>query len=291
MHVDTIIFNSVVLNWFPAFVKKAFSLLTAGFILLTGWIDGFSQDVRQPELSKQNVILLGAFARSQGVATDGKSYIFSSKWGLLRTELDGVTRLEINAFAIPKDLKEQYGLAHIGGISCYNGKLYAGLEDSKVWDYPVVVVYDAATLEYTGEHYLLDAEIHTRGLPWVAVDADGMLYAADHSVNGKTLYRYDVNKAMEPAGSVALSETVVRIQGADFYKGTLYAATNNDTQAVYAIDPENGAVRKYFDRNLTKGSEGEGMTVLETADGAVFHTLDMGPLFINANFRHFAPVV
>ena len=44
------------------------------------------------------------------------------------------------------------------------------------------------------------------------------------------------------------------------------------------------------DRDLTKGSEGEGITVLETADGAVFHAIDMGPLFINAFIRSYAPV-
>ena len=41
---------------------------------------------------------------------------------------------------------------------------------------------------------------------------------------------------------------------------------------------------------LVVGSEGEGITVLETADGAVFHAIDMGPLFINAFIRSYAPV-
>lgn len=286
--MSTLIFNSVVLKYLPGIVRRVLSLVAAAFALLTGWIDNISLEHRQPEVSRQNIVLLGAAARSQGVATDGEGYIFSSKWGLVRTELDGVTREAHNLFAIPKDLKEAYGLAHIGGISCYGGKLYAGLEDSKVWDYPVVAVYDAKTLVYSGEYYRLDPEIHTRGLPWVAVDSDGILCAADHSVNAETLFFYDTKQDMKPVGSVKLSETVVRIQGADFYKGLLYAATNNDTQAVYEINPGTGAVRKYFDRNLTKGSEGEGMTCLETADGAVFHTLDMGPLFINANFRHYA---
>ena len=87
-----------------------------------------------------------------------------------------------------------------------------------------------------------------------------------------------------------LSETVRSIQGAEMYRGMLYAATNDDTQAVYKIDPKSGDVSKYFDRNLTKGSEGEGITVLETANGAVFHAIDMGPLFINAFIRHYAPI-
>lgn len=63
---------------------------------------------------------------------------------------------------------------------------------------------------------------------------------------------------MKYVGSVKLSETVRSIQGAEMYGGMLYAATNDDTQAVYKIDPKSGEVSKYFDRNLTKGSEGRG---------------------------------
>ena len=33
-----------------------------------------------------------------------------------------------------------------------------------------------------------------------------------------------------------------------------------------------------------------GFGAAETADGAVFHAIDMGPLFINAFIRHYAPV-
>lgn len=90
--------------------------------------------------------------------------------------------------------------------------------------------------------------------------------------------------------TVELSQTVPSIQGAEMYKGMLYAATNDETQAIYKIDPTSGKVEKYIDRNLTSGSEGEGITVLETEDGAVFHAIDMGPLFINAFIRHYAPI-
>ncbi len=34
----------------------------------------------------------------------------------------------------------------------------------------------------------------------------------------------------------------------------------------------------------------QGITVLEAADGAVFHAIDMGPLFLNAFIRSYAPV-
>lgn len=280
-----------------AVMRRLAALSLAAFMTflsaLTLGIDALSAGKRHPEVSKDNILLIGAAERSQGITTDGKYYYFSSKWGLTKSELDGKTRVKSNPLAIPKKLKDEYGLAHIGGISYSKADncIYAGLEDSKVWDYPVVAVYDADTLKFTGRYYILDKALHTRGLPWVAVDNDrGLLITLDHSKKANELIFYDIADNMKYVGSVKLSETVRSIQGAEMYRGMLYAATNDDTQAVYKIDPKSGEVSKYFDRNLTKGSEGEGITVLETADGAVFHAIDMGPLFINAFIRHYAPV-
>lgn len=280
-----------------AVMRRFAALSLAAFMtflsVLTLGIDALSAGKRHPEVSKDNVLLIGAAERSQGITTDGKYYYFSSKWGLTKSELDGKTRVKSNPLAIPKKLKDEYGLAHIGGISYSKADncIYAGLEDSKVWEYPVVAVYDADTLKFTGRYYILDKALHTRGLPWVAVDNDrGLLITLDHSKKANELIFYDMADNMKYVGSVKLSETVRSIQGAEMYGGMLYAATNDDTQAVYKIDPKSGEVSKYFDRNLTKGSEGEGITVLETADGAVFHAIDMGPLFINAFIRHYAPI-
>lgn len=280
-----------------AAMRRLAALSLAAFMTflsaLTLGIDALSAGKRHPEVSKDNVLLIGAAERSQGITTDGKYYYFSSKWGLTKSELDGKTRVKSNPLAIPKKLKDEYGLAHIGGISYSKADncIYAGLEDSKVWEYPIVAVYDADTLNFTGRYYILDKALHTRGLPWVAVDNDrGLLITLDHSKKANELIFYDIADNMKYVGSVKLSETVRSIQGAEMYGGMLYAATNDDTQAVYKIDPKSGEVSKYFDRNLTKGSEGEGITVLETADGAVFHAIDMGPLFINAFIRHYAPV-
>lgn len=280
-----------------AVMRRLAALSLAAFMTflsaLTLGIDALSAGKRHPEVSKDNILLIGAAERSQGITTDGKYYYFSSKWGLTKSELDGKTRVKSNPLAIPKKLKDEYGLAHIGGISYSKADncIYAGLEDSKVWEYPVVAVYNADTLKFTGRYYILDKALHTRGLPWVAVDNDrGLLITLDHSKKANELIFYDIADNMKYVGSVKLSETVRSIQGAEMYGGMLYAATNDDTQAVYKIDPKSGDVSKYFDRNLTKGSEGEGITVLETADGAVFHAIDMGPLFINAFIRHYAPV-
>ena len=278
-----------VLNALRALMKKSLALTLAAALLagLTGFIDNLSAARRYPEVSKQNIVGFGAWNRSQDVTTDGEHYYFSARTGLIKTLADGVTETAMNLNAIPRALKETYGSAHIGGISYHNGRIYAAIEDSKVWKYPIVALFDAETLAYTGEYHILDASLQKNGLPWIAVDADrGLIYCAQRD-NAPALVAYSL-ETFELVKTVELSEPVHKIQGAEVYNGVLYAETNNDTQAVYAVDVLTGGTRKLFYRNLTKGSEGEGLTVLPTADGALIHTLDLGPLFINAYFRHYA---
>lgn len=248
-----------------------------------------SEHKRHPHVSCERVLFLGAFARSQGITTDGESYYFSSKCSLIKTELDGVTRLSLNANAIPRELKDEYGSKHIGGISYYDGKIYVAIEDSKVWNHPIIALYDANTLDYTGEYYELPAENHEKGLPWVAVDAqNGCVYTAprDHS---PCLIVYSLEN-MEFIKEIDLSERIHKIQGGEVHGGYLYTATDDETQAVFKTNVKTGETVKLFDRNLTSGSEGEGLTIFLTQDGSFIHTLDMGPLFINANIRHYKEI-
>lgn len=273
----------LLLNKFLAFV---FSIFLIPFAMLTHGIDLISEGSRT-DTAKTNIVGIGAYFHSQGMTSDGETLYFSSKTTLIRTENDAKTLVNANYFAIPDELKE-LGIAHIGGLSYYNGFIYAGLEDSKVWDYPIVGVYDAETLELV-EYYILDAESVTRGLPWVCVNPEnGYLYCTDHSKNPTKLLVYDTANKMELVKEIALAESPYAIQGAEFFNGTLYAATNDDTQAVYTINPDSGEVEKLFDRNLTSGSEGEGMTFMVKNGKTVLIAMDMGPLFINAFVREYA---
>ena len=284
-----------VINFSRMLIKKTFLLsmaltvLTSFFSLVTGILDAGSGNGLFNEVSKQNILFLGSYEHSQDVTTDGKSFYFSSRWSLVKTELDGKTETAVNINAIPQELKEQYGSAHIGGISYYNGTVYAAIEDSKVWKYPIVALFNADTLEFTGKYFHLSAELQINGVPWIAVDAErGFVYSAQRD-NSPALIVYDL-QTLELVKTVPLSMPVHKIQGGEMYKGLLYVSTQDDTQAVYVINPVTGEARKYFDQNLPEGGEAEGMTVLETPSGAVFHTLDLGPLFVNAWFRHYAPV-
>ena len=275
---------------FSLAVNKILSVIFAVFLIpftvLTHGIDLISEGKRT-DYEKTNVVGIGAYFRSQGITTDSETLYFSSKTTLIRTENDAKTLVNANYFAIPDELKE-LGIKHIGGLSYYNGKIYAGLEDSKVWDYPIVGVFNAETLELE-EYFIMDAEKITRGLPWVCVDSEtGYLWCTDHSKNPTVLLAYDTADKMNFVKEVSLESSPYAIQGAEFRNGFIYAATNDDTQAIYKINPENGATEKVLDRNLTSGSEGEGMTFLVKDGKTVLVAMDMGPLFINAFVREYS---
>lgn len=274
---------------FALTINKILSVIFAIILIplsaLTHGIDLLSEGERT-DTEKTNVVGIGAYFRSQGLTTDGETLYFSSKTTLIRTKSDAKTLINANYSAIPEELKE-LGIKHIGGLSFYNGKIYAGLEDSKVWDYPIVGVFDAGTLELT-DYFIMDDEVITRGLPWVCVDGEtGYLYCTDHSKNPTKLLAYDTANGMEFVKEVKLESSPYAIQGAEFYNSFIYAATNDDTQAIYKINPENGAVEKVLDRNLTSGSEGEGMTFMIKDGKPVIVAMDMGPLFINAFVREY----
>lgn len=232
-----------------------------------------------------NVVGLGAYFRSQGIACDGEKFYFSSKTTLISTGDDGKTLVNANLSAIPDELSE-LGIKHIGGMSYYEGRIYAGMEDSKVWDYPIIGVFNADTLQLE-DYYIMDAETITRGMPWVTVDSEtGYLWCADHSKKPTKLLCYNIAEDMSFVCEVPLSESVPSIQGAEFYQGFMYAATNDDTQAIYKINVSTGEVEKFLDRNLT-GGEGEGMTFI-TRDGKTkLVAMDMGVIFVDTFIREY----
>ena len=240
-----------------------------------------------------NVSGIGAYFRSQGITYDGEYYYFSSKSTLIKTKDDARTAVLSNLSAIPDELRNEFGIKHIGGISFYNGKIYAGLEDSKVFEHPVIGVFDAVTLELEAYYPLSEKDengdlVIRKGVPWVAVNPEtGLLYCANHNKEPDKLLIFDTGNNMEKAGEIPLLETVYSIQGGEFYGGKLYVATNDETQAVYCIDTDTGEAVKVLDRNLTPGSAGEGMTIVKRDSGPIITAIDMGPLFVNSFVREY----
>ena len=250
-------------------------------------------------VSTDKVILEDAMFTGQGITTDGEYYYTSG--AMTGVKMNGLSKRNVSDFsivktklgAIPEKYVEEHGSNHIGGISYYNGYIYASLEDSKQWQHPVIALYDAETLEYTGICHEVSSEILTRGIPWVAVDAENGFIYASHSKTVEEIHCFDLD-TFEYVKSFAVSDPMDAIQGGEVYKGKLYVGTNDSTRAVYTIDVKNGKVEKLFDRIMYQpklidnfGGEGEDLTVYPMEDGTLIHALDIGALFIDSNLRHY----
>jgi hypothetical protein len=266
-------------------LKRVGAVIAAVTIIIANIAEYPPKDNYYPDVSTQNYGLVDALLRTQGVTTDGESYIFSSNYCLLRTELDGKTVLAKNLCAIPLEL-QKLGCKHIGGISYYDGKIYAPIEDSKVFKHLYIGVYDSETLKLLN-YYPLPLELQENGVPWAVADGErGYLYTARRDYI-EVINVFDIN-TLEFIKTIPLSNTVHKVQGGEMYQGILYLSVSRDQQAIFAINPLTGQVQKAFDRNLVDGAEGEGMTILPTPDGALFHVLDIGKLRISVHFRHYA---
>lgn len=274
-------------------LRKMFSLLFACGLLFTGGVNAvFNGDIYAYE-SSDGVIGIETLARAQGVTNDGKSWYFSGKNCLEKVGMESGEIEALLTSAIPAELADRFGSKHIGGIGYADGILYAPIEDSKVWLHPLIALYDAATLEFTGRYFELPTDKHTRGVPWCFADAEnGILYAGD-SRNDNEAFMYDLD-TFGYVGSLVYSEAVKEIQGGEYYDGKLYFGTNDMTRAVYAVDAQTGEVEKLFDRITYEyklidnfGGEGEDLTVCPLPDGTYIHTLQIGALFIDATLRHY----
>lgn len=272
---------------------KLFSVVIALLMSFTNLVNTpFIGDVYQWE-SNSKVVGLETIERAQGVTTDGEAWYFSGKTSLVKIAFDNQTVLAYNYEAIPEEFKENYGSAHIGGISYCDGYVYAPLEDSKVWEYPIIAVYDAQTLEFTGKYKILPNDIMTRGMSWLTCDEENGLIYSSHSKEATELYCFDL-ETFEYVKTVNLSEMVGKIQGGEVYDGLIYIGTNDATRAVYIIDPATGEVKKCFDRIMYEwklidnfGGEGQDVTVYPMEDGTLIHALDIGALFMDSNLRHY----
>ena len=268
-------------NIAKSIIYKVFAVVFAALLTLTNGVNGFLNGDIYP------------YDSNSKVTTDGEYWYFSGKTSLVKIGLDNQTVYAYNYKALDGELSENYNSKHIGGISYYNGYIYASLEDSKQWQHPVIALYDAETLEYTGICHEVSSEILTRGIPWVAVDAENGFIYASHSKTVEEIHCFDLD-TFEYVKSFAVSDPMDAIQGGEVYKGKLYVGTNDSTRAVYTIDVKSGKVEKLFDRIMYQpklidnfGGEGEDLTVYPMEDGTLIHALDIGALFIDSNLRHY----
>ncbi len=238
-----------------------------------------------------------ALMMGQGITTDGEYFYTSGTitalnvTALAKLTADDMTLQKVKLNPLPKVCKSRKN-NHIGGISYYNGKIYASVEGGDS-HWACIVVFDADTLEPTGEVYDLPLSAFIDGVPWCAVDSTtGYLYASVWD-DAKTIYVYDVNNGMAPVKELKLTGLGIidRIQGGEFLDGALYLSHdiehNGNFKRIESVNLETGEVKIVAERNVGSDNiEAEGMTFTKTADGAVMHVLDYNK-FIGVFVHHY----
>ena len=257
--------------------KKVISLISAIVLMV---VAADEKNLPSPDaeiVDKYQYVLLDYNMSSQGVTNDGEYFYLSGNKNLSKASMETGEICRVTSNAIPKELQDK-GCNHIGGLSYYNGKIYAAVEDGPDYLNSFIVLYDAETLEYTGTYYELPHELHFEGVPWCAVDVErNYLYTAEWS-NATVLNVFDLD-TLELVKTVPLSEPIDRIQGAEMFDGKLYMSCDelNDMKRIFSLDVETGKVEVVFARNIGEGFEAEGMTVYADDYGKpVFCVLDRG---------------
>lgn len=228
-------------------------------------------------------VMENALVMGQGITTDGEYYYTSGTitsvdiTAIAKIDIDTLKVVDKNINPLPAVCKNR-GNNHIGGISWYDGKIYAPVEGGDEVT-ACIAVFDAETLDFTGEVYDLPAADFSTGVPWCAVDGEtGYLYASVWEQTDK-IHVYDVNNSMQYVKTISLSAPVKRIQGGEFLDGTLYLSKDNNDKDkirdILSVNVSTGEVTVAAERNVGgENIEAEGMTFTEGENGPVLHVLD-----------------
>lgn len=278
-------------------IQAIIAFLTAFCMVFTGIMDnGTATSSSQVELIKEDKLVFDkAMYSGQGITTDGEYYYTSGSMtglgmaGLAKWDAETMELLVTNLNPIPEHYKKFYESDHVGGISYYDGKIYAAVEN-EAEDYPLVITYDAENLELLEIYKIPNTDLPD-GIPWCAVDADnGYLYCSPFNETDYIL-AFDI-ETMEFSHCIGLSETVYRIQGGEVYDGILYLSydvKNSNTDQILMVDICSGNVTTLCKRTLPSatGNEAEGLTVYPMDDGSLIHVLDYDKT-VGVYVRHYS---
>lgn len=278
--------------------QKIWAILTLPLLLITMLTTPQGRDTETADLiSSHTFVFENALPMGQGITTDGEYYYTSGSitalnlTALAKFTVEDMKKVDSNVNPLPEKCTDR-GNNHIGGISWYNGKIYASVEGGDEC-YACIVVFDCETLEPTGEVYDLPNELYDDGVPWCAVDTEtGYLYASKWT-DIETIRVYDINNSMKPMRDIDLKgiEKIHRIQGGEFYEGKLYLSEdieNNGTlKNILEVNVSTGSVRVAAQRDVGGDNiEAEGLTFCKSENGAVMHVLDYNKV-IGITVRHY----
>lgn len=255
-------------------LKTALAPFTAIVISLTAIICPTPASTETAEITNEfSYALVDAFVTGQGLDEEGDYFYSSGSLAGIKLCCLGIIDkatgeiVKENLDALPQEFKNlEYD--HIGDISVQNGIVYAPVENKPETD-PLVLLYDAETLEYTGTYYAVDWEYLKDGIPWCATD-DNYLYASQFN-DAERIVVYNIDD-MSFSHTVELSETLSRIQAGDVVDGVLYlnCDPHDVNKTVYAVDLATGEVTLLCDRATTGyDTETEGLCVEKNEDGTL----------------------
>lgn len=260
-----------------SYLKMALTPLTAVIMMISSVICPTPASTETAEITNEfGYSLIDAFLCGQGVEEDGSYYTSGSLSGIKVCCLGIIDKesgevVKENLDALPSEFKK-LDYDHIGDISVQNGIIYAPVENKPETD-PLVLLYDAETLEYTGTYYTVDWTYLKDGIAWCATD-ENYLYTSQFNEADKIIV-YNIND-MSLSHIVELSETVYRVQAGDVVDGKAYLNCDpkGENKTVYEVDLTTGETTLLFDRNTTGfDTEAEGISVTKDENGELIFTI------------------
>ena len=265
----------VILTIFYPLLRLLFHCLLAVLLLLPTVPDRSAKSTDSAELLSSRASTGGyALLAGQGITCD-ESYFYTSG-SVATTGLSALAKIDratmrvksYRVMPLPLDLFAR-GNVHIGGISYYDGKIYAAVED-KAHQYPCIAVFSCETHRYI-THYELSPAMFPKGVPWCTVDREKQVLYATSFSHATTLEVFRLDD-MTHLASVPLKEELRRVQGGECFDGVLYVSLddkdNGKIKTVCGIDPATGEIVARMERNVGRENfEAEGMTVSAAVDG------------------------
>ena len=267
------------------FLKKTPSMFLALTVFLTLLTDPGAANTDTSILVSEDVqTVIDASFMSEGLASDGKvfytsgSLSFAKYTALAKYEVGTMKRIKYKVFPVNWDLIKK-GYDHIGGISYYNGKLYAAMESAGGNAAPCIAVFNADSLSYDTS-FDLPASWFPDGIAWVAVDPQsGLLYTAAKN-NADSIHAFQISATMAHVEQINLADGALlqNVNGGDFYEGELYLSRDvqgSSRKEVLKFDVETGKLSVFMTRQVGKADAVAGdITVFPSSDGSLIHVSD-----------------
>ena len=235
-------------------------------------------------------------ASAQGITNDGTCYYCTGT--VVPLKFNGLTKIDMKTGKVlmkrerylPEELARQ-NFNHYGGCTYFEGKIIVAVEDKNRL-HPCLAVFNAETLDFTGQYRILAPEIQPNGnLPWCAADREKRLLYTGYFNHCDHINEFSAD-TLEFIRSIPLRRVVEHTQGGEMWNGLIYISCHDTWRKkhVFSIDPATGETKLVMERDAGKAViESEGITVCPTEDGAFFHQLDVIYPSLLAIRRYTAP--